>query len=459
MRAVEHFSYYESIIESLARRGHELRVLFDKRWSERQPRDEIDQLVSHYSGLEIGLAVKRKESRLRRMLLHTRELLTYRQYLLLHRQGESIYYDRWIGYLPRRVQQLARFALFRAIVKSRFCGVLLRMYEKVILADNRIMRDIREWKPDAVVAGPINLRFSSLDLEYLKAAKALCIPTVLPVLSWDNLTTKGLIHIKPDLLLVWNTLQAEEAKTIHAIDADAIHIVGSPFFDRWFSLRKTAGTREDFCKRHGLRSSDPILLYLGSSSTVAPNEAWLIKELRAALDKHQDRRLRRIQLVLRPHPVNARHFEGLDADNLKVIPKGGHMPSRKGGLELFQETLAHSIAAVGINTSGMIDALIAGKPVIALMVDEYRSTQLIAQHFRYVLESGVVEQAEGVLACVATIGQLLEGQDAHRKEREKFVKEFVRPRGLLISAGETAAEEIVTLCHSRSRLPTAGRPP
>jgi hypothetical protein len=60
------------------------------------------------------------------------------------------------------------------------------------------MRWLEAYRPDVVVASPFIFP-ASKELEYIKAAKALSIPTVGAVLSWDNLTSKGTFHVIPDV--------------------------------------------------------------------------------------------------------------------------------------------------------------------------------------------------------------------------------------------------------------------
>ena len=55
-------------------------------------------------------------------------------------------------------------------------------------------------------------------VDYVKAAQRLGIRSALPVLSWDNLTNKGLIRVQPDRVYVWNEAQKAEAVAMH--DAD-----------------------------------------------------------------------------------------------------------------------------------------------------------------------------------------------------------------------------------------------
>src|SRR5688572_13049811 len=145
----------------------------------------------------------------------------------------------------------------------------------------------------------------SEEIEYIKAARAVGIPSVVGVLSWDNLTTKGLFHVLPDLVLVWNRTQQEEAVRIHGIPAERAVITGSPFFDKWFDAERLLMDRDAFCRRVGLESRRPFLLYLGSTSNIAADETWLVSELARRMREHPDPEVRDTAILARPHPQNA----------------------------------------------------------------------------------------------------------------------------------------------------------
>jgi hypothetical protein len=53
--------------------------------------------------------------------------------------------------------------------------------------------------------------------DWIKSARALGIPVGFPVFSWDNLTTKGVLHVQPDRLFVWNDIQRREAIEYHNV--------------------------------------------------------------------------------------------------------------------------------------------------------------------------------------------------------------------------------------------------
>ena len=132
------------------------------------------------------------------------------------------------------------------------------------------------------------------------------MPSVVPVLSWDNLTTKGLFHVQPDLVLAWHHGHREEAQAIHDVPADRIVITGSPFFDKWFGINRPISAREATCRRIGLDPDKPYLLYLGSSANIARDESWLVIALLQAIRQAEDPQLRRLQIVFKPHPANLR---------------------------------------------------------------------------------------------------------------------------------------------------------
>lgn len=442
-RCPTHLHSYNSIIEALTKRGHTVELLFDTRWSQGDPLTPVDQFAARTANFSYSWAISRFD-RWRTLLFYTRELRTYRRYLTVKEQVQSTYYrDRWQAYLPAMARRMLCSRLVQTLFKSRICGLFLNAVEYIAPADASIIADIKKRNPDVVVPGPVNMRFSSVDLEYQKAAQKLGIFTVLPVLSWDNLTTKGLIHIKPDILLCWNDVQKEEARVHHGIDVSRIRIIGAPVFDGWFAHMRVSSTRSEFCARYGLREEDLIILYLGSSSNMAKDESWLIKQVRSNFNNASDARLRRAQLVVRPHPSNYKIYTSLDMPGISLIPQEGALPNTVDALTLFYDSLYHAACAVvGVNTSSVIETVIADKPVVALLTDYYRKTQIETQHFQQLLEINAVASAGNLDEAIKFLKQLADGRDEWQVARAAFVKKYIRPYGRDESAGERAADEI-----------------
>lgn len=447
MRNTDYFHYYRTIICALLRRGYHLRLLFDRKWSDESSFAGFTEFQKEFPFFSYGWAISRTDH-WRNILFHTREILSYRNYLLIRKYHQSRYYEeRWLGYLAPGFQRLFGIPGMKLFLKSRIASGILRIVEWVAPAYSDIVKNIKEFSPDAVIASPVNMRFSSVDLEYLKIAVKMHIPTALPVFSWDNLTTKGLIHIFPDRLLVWNDVQQWEAQIYHHIPKNRIRLIGAPMFDVWFCALKPSLTRTQFCEKYGLRVADPIVVYFGSSSHIAKDETWLIEELRHVLDMSDDARLQKTQIIVRPHPANYRIYGRLkNTHDIVIIPEHGTLPDSDISLKLFYDTLYHCVAVIdGINTSAIIDSLVAGKPGIAIITDAYARTQREAAHFNELMDAQCLYTANGTAEVPAFIKKILDGNDSLQEKRHAFIQRYVRPRGLHRQAGEWAADEIESL--------------
>lgn len=440
-RSADQFLYFKSIAAALCCKCNDVKFIYDRKWTHPDSIGKLENFRKTFPTFDFGYAVARRDF-WRNALFHLRELRTYRSYILEPRKNlRKAYQDRWREYLPNSLRILFNYGLPKAILASAIPGFILEALEKIIPADKRIINDIKSFAPDAVLASPVNMRFSSADLEYLKAAKFLGIPTVTPVYSWDNLTTKGLYHVLPDLLLAWNTAHAKEAQEHQGMPADKIKIIGAPLFDEWFDL-KPISTRIAFCKKFGLKEKYPILLYLGSSVSIAADESWLIGAFRKALDGSQNPALRKAQIIIRPHPSNWHIYDSFKLKDVIVIPEKGVLPDTEESFRLFNDCLAHSAVVLNINTSAMIEAMIVDRPVIAVVDEKYKDAQFDMEYFRQIMKSGAAAMAYSPEEAAEIVGGLLFGSDQRRENRKTFIRDYIRPHGLGVSAGETAAAEI-----------------
>jgi len=289
------------------------------------------------------------------------------------------------------------------------------------------------------------MRFSE-EIEYIKAARKLGVPSAVVVLSWDNLTTKGLLHVRPDLLLAWNEAHAREAIRIHKFPPERIILTGSPFFDKWFKSQGMAIPREAFLNRVGITNGRRFILYLGSSSNIASDETWLVKAIDAEIRNHYDLDVRSLSLLVRPHPANTRMYESLSSEGFVVWPKQGSLPESEESQIDFFNSLVHCEAAVGINTSGMVDAVIVDRPVLTVLTKTYEKTQAMAEHFQLLINSNVLGVSRSPSECIDLLAGLMHGlKDPQKEARRRFVEKYIRPLGIDVPAGLIAAAAIEEL--------------
>jgi hypothetical protein len=125
--------------------------------------------------------------------------------------------------------------------------------------------------------------------------------------------------------------------------------------------------------------------------------------------------------------------------------------SRGGDQELF-DSIYHAHAAVGLNTSAMLEAAIVGRPVHTLIIPGFDEGQLGTMHFHYLVE------AYGGLATIARnfdehhrqLSAVLRAEPVVSPRSRAFAEQFLRPHGvdrpvspILAAAIERAGAEIV----------------
>src|SRR5690606_25851222 len=108
------------------------------------------------------------------------------------------------------------------------------------------------------------------------------------VASWDNLTNKGLIQIRPDRVLLWNAVQEREAVIMHNIPPASIHKTGAQLYDHWFEMSPSVDYAAFCFRAGGLDPTKPTILYLCSSSFVCPDEVSFVEEWLGQLRQSSD---------------------------------------------------------------------------------------------------------------------------------------------------------------------------
>jgi len=329
----------------------------------------------------------------------------------------------------------------------RALGGALAALERIVPSSLAIEAFIREHAPDIVLVTPL-IDFNSPQTEYVKATRMLGVPVGATIASWDNLTNKGLIKARPDLVTIWNEVQAREAVELHGIPRRSVVVTGAQLFDEWFA-RRPSTTREAFCARVGLPPDRPFVLYACSSAWIAPVETGFAERWLRALRARPDE-LGSVGVLIRPHPQNADQWRGVDFGNLGPVAIWPREPTRqvsdesKGG---FFDSLYHCAGVVGINTSAMIEAGIVGRPVFAPLADEFRGSQEGTLHFQYLIDAG-----GGLLHVGRTLDEHLDQLAAALADpsvgagqARRFVQSFVRPHGLDRPATPILADAIERL--------------
>jgi hypothetical protein len=433
---------FQSTIRLLAERGHELHLIAE-RTDAIDGQKMVDALKAAHPAITAEFVPSARHRLWYALGTGIRASLDYWRYLD----------SRWdhSPKLRRRAEEQAPAFAVR-IARMHIPGVVgllqrcFRAIDRVLPAPDEIAGVFRRIQPDLLLLTPL-LYFRSHQVDHVRCARALGIKTMLGVGSWDHLTTKGLIHETPDRILVWNHAQAQEAVDLHRIPADQVVVTGAQAYDHWFDTRP-ALDRRAFCERVGLDPAHPILLYLCSSPFIAPHEVGFVRKWIAAVRSSADARLKQAGLLVRPHPQNARQWEGVDLSSefagAALWPKTGVNPIGGVARSDYFDSIYHAAAVVGVNTSAMIESGIIGRPVYTIIDEQFAATQEGTLHFQHLkkIGGGLVHTAANLDAHVEHVTALLADGRAQRLSATQFVEAFIRPHGLDTPATPRVVEEI-----------------
>ncbi|MCS6975625.1 MAG: hypothetical protein NZM31_01275 [Gemmatales bacterium] len=460
IRHTGYLRHYESVVELLARHGHEVHIRFNLMPNKAHlGKEQVSRLCRHYPNVTADEVPYRRDL-WKPLLTHLRGMRDYLRYLhpryarapkLVRRAREhhgwlkALFFELIPGIRTERVQN--------------WIQSLLRRVEMLVPSSRRIDALIRECRPDIVLVTPL-VDFGSQQLDYLKSAQTLGIHNVLCVASWDNLTNKGIIQLEPEAVIVWNHDQKREAVELHGIPPEKVIVTGAQSFDKWFE-RRPSTTREQFCRLHGFDPARPTILYVCSSAFIAEEEARFALKWLTHLRSSPDPVVAGANVLIRPHPLNAGQWADVDVSEhprVAIYPRGGAYVSTEQASAEYFDSIYHSDAVVGINTSALIEAGIIGRTSHTILAEEFADTQEGTLHFDYLIRDGYLKVARDLSEHVQQLRATLDGGEAGKEHVRRFVGAFIRPHGLDQPCTPIVAHAIEELARRPQPEPLATTP-
>ena len=448
-----HYSYlrlFESAIVELAKRGHTITLAADRE-EQMGGRRMVEQIAASYPNVSLADAPGRRPGAWADVARQIRMGLDYLRFLVpLY---ESTPHLRWRvrERAPRAITALAESRLLRAVGGAPGLGAVLRLLERGLPGVPAIESFIRSEAPDLLLVTPL-VDIASPQADHLVAARRLGVRTVLPVGSWDHLSSKALLRAHPDRVVVWNETQRREAVDLHGVPANRVVVTGAQCYDQWFD-RAPSRSREAFCARVGLRADRPFVLYVCSSlfrdtaDEPAFVERW-VRALRAATDP----RLQDIGILIRPHPARLDEWKRVDLSGYRDIAFWGAHPVDGESKADYFDSMYFAAAVVGINTSAFLEAAVVGKPVHAVVLPEIsRDNQEGTLHFRYLTEvnGGLLRTAGSLDEHLVLLAGSLAAAGGGDEKARRFVEGFIRPFG----SREAATPRFVAAIEEAATLP------
>jgi len=449
-----HFAYFknfESAVRELADRGHAVHLSADEVEApvDIGGQDLVERLAGQYPALTWDLAPSlRQESwfdaarRLRLGLDYVRVLeprYTSSTKLRMRAHERTPRIVRWGAAVPKVGPPVTR--------------AFLKGAERVLPASETLKDYLRRHRPDVVVL--VSLTYSrSQQLDLLKAARALGIPVAAAIMSWDHLSSKALLHVAPDLVLVWNEMQRREAVEMHGLPDERVVVTGAQCYDQWFA-RVPERTREQFSADVGLRPDRPFVLWVHSAITPQPDppEPVLVTQWLAALRASDDPVLRELGVLVRPHPERLKEWKDIDLARFDNVSFRGGNPINTRAKDEYFDALYYANAVIGLVTSAFLEAAVVGRPVLTFALPAYRPHQEEMLHFRYLttVGGGLLWSAPNMPTHVQQLTQTIAAHGPRDERNTRFLREFIRPAGLDVAATPAFVDAIARLQREGTR--------
>lgn len=429
MRHPLYLRNYESTIRQLAEEGHDIVLAFTPLRKHIET-TLLDELTAEFASITAEW-LPRRTDRWHRLADGARRLRDFLRYLHPRYEQAEKLRTRAASPMPGFIRIPFEIPILGTHVLAKVASTLIAGLEQCFPLDSDAVAFVNRINPDLFLVTPL-IDMTYNQQEYLKAARHLGIRSCLLVASWDNLTNKGLIQIKPDRTFVWNEFQKREAMEMHGLLDHEVVVTGAQLFDQWFSAQPATGY-EDYCLKVGLQPDVPYFLYVCSSIFIAREEAEFVREWIRAIRSNSDPALAGAGIVIRPHPGNAKQWEEADLssfDNVAVWPRSGAVPVDDQSKTDYFDSLYHAKAVVGVNTSAFIEAGILGKPVLTIRDPRFAETQDGTLHFHYLVNEGLLETAGDLSEHIAQLERVQTGDQWYVEGNERFLKAFVRPLGL-----------------------------
>jgi hypothetical protein len=375
-------------------------------------------------------------------------------------------FRRW-----RRAQELP-WERARNVVVETWAAVgcaapLLRYQTSALERLTRYSWDLRAIRAELACLRPAlvvsTACIAGLEVPYLLAARDLGIPTLGCILSFDNLTSRGVLPVF-DQYAVWNERMRDEVLALYPDrKPDAVHITGTPQFDFHVQPAFRLGRAETLAE-FGFGPEERYLVYGANSREFTPSEPALVAAFARACASEPGLQSHRI--VVRLHPLDdPARWASIRSGHPRIMLQRP-WSSLDGAFRGAEQarligTLLHADTCINFASTIALDAAVLDRPVVWVAFAgggspaETRFSREVyaADHLRPIVASGGVRLAQSIDELVTAVSAYVRDSSLDRAARRQLVATAV---GAVDGrAAERVAALIATL--ASGRVASAGR--
>ncbi len=310
-------------------------------------------------------------------------------------------------------------------------------------------RIFEKYSPDIVVAtNPVH----GTNIALMKYARRTHTKLIGYIKTWDNLSSKGLLLVKPDILIVPNSVVQNDAVQFGDMLCEQIFDGGCPQYDTYLDPAEYM-SREEVCEKIGVDPNKKFLLYCmgGVMNQDDPSEHLMM------LDKAiEDGRLPAATILLRAHPKYDVRILKLDQckhvvfqqPGVKVGDAIGEWELGADDIKLMLNMLRHADVEYNTGSTMTLESAIFDRPIVVIGFDGYTKRPyyqsvkhgLDVTHYRYVLSTGGVVRVDTEGELISATLAYLQSPVICAEGRKKIVTDLI---GAIGGAGERIGRKIL----------------
>lgn len=250
-----------------------------------------------------------------------------------------------------------------------------------------------ESKPDLCVVMPTNMQ-GSYEHEVIPWSRKNNVLTLIPIMTLDNLTSKGFLLDLPDVVACWNEIQRQYLIKHHRVPKSRILLSNSLYYSAWQSKVP------QFIR--GTTNSNSIrFLYVCSSSRIGgyrhstndrTEETKTLCKLVAHLESHLNINGLEGSIKIRSHPTFPIDplINKLRTERLHVEISNGQFPDFYSEEESLISDLNDTHYCFGMNTSALLQAALMGVKTICLKTGSNSVVTTSTPHLQQLISQGIV---------------------------------------------------------------------
>ncbi len=351
---------------------------------------------------------------------------------------DTVYMLQKINFLKdgKQLSYFLKKSFTKIFSKPFFIKRIVRYLDYKLCPDQVFDIFFEKYNPDMVYCPYTH---KPLDVHLVKQARKRNVLSVGLINSWDSITSKGMLRILPDKLIVHNNLIKEEAVQLVGMNPQDIFVSGMPHFDHYFNYRPSL--REEFCARLGLDPKKRYILFCPPA--LALNAKWyqVVEFISQAINKGllpSD-----LQIVIRYTPVdNGADLSSFPKDKKIFHNQTGIPGSRFGGRILdwewlqkdmihLADSLYHSSLAVIYSSTMNIDTAAFDKPSVNIAFDyeEKPGSDKVACRYEFSHTKKLVQRTNGIKIAYSekeildNINLYLENPKKDSQRRAKIIED------------------------------------